>query len=121
VKKKRARGEKIGGDSEIYQSTGFDSNLKYLSRCQYYGKLVDWEYPEGTDGLVLKFSVFTSTPYYSNRCTIRIYVPSDREDYIHEISEIGEEYLIIAAPYKIRMSRGYPHRVDLLLEIGKLY
>ena len=53
-------------------------NNKYLSRCQYYGKLIDWDYVE--ECMVLKFAVYTATEYYGNTSTIRIYVPTEMED-----------------------------------------
>ena len=82
-------------------------NNKYLSRCQYYGKLIDWDYVE--ECMVLKFAVYTATEFYANTSTIRIYVPSDMEkDIINELFK-GDNYFIIAAPY----------RVDLLLNIFK--
>ena len=46
-------------------------NLKYLSRSQYYGKLLDWEYVD--DCMVLKFDVYTATKYYGNNTYIRVW------------------------------------------------
>lgn len=92
-----------------------NSNLRYLSRCQYYGKLLDWEYIEGA--MILKFSVYTATEYYGNACNIRVYVPSDLEQHLAETLIIGANYLIIAAPYRVKFKQAYRHRVDLLLQI----
>ena len=93
------------------------NNKKYLSRCQYYGKLIDWDYIE--ECMVLKFAVYTATEYYGNTSTIRIYVPSDMEnDIINELFK-GDNYFIIASPYRVTFKQVYKHRVDLLLNIFK--
>ena len=55
-----------------------NSNLKYLSRCQYFGKLIDYEYV--TEAMVLKLLVYTATEYFGGSSTIRIYVPTEMED-----------------------------------------
>lgn len=92
-------------------------NNKYLSRCQYYGKLIDWDYIE--ECMVLKFAVYTATGFYANTSTIRIYVPSDMEkDIINELFK-GDNYFIIAAPYRVTFKQTYKYRVDLLLNIFK--
>ena len=92
-------------------------NNKYLSRCQYYGKLIDWDYVE--ECMVLKFAVYTNTEFYANTSTIRIYVPSDMEkDIINELFK-GDNYFIIAAPYRVTFKQTYKYRVDLLLNIFK--
>ena len=92
-------------------------NNKYLSRCQYYGKLIDWDYVE--ECMVLKFAVYTATEFYANTSTIRIYVPSDMEkDIINELFK-GDNYFIIAAPYIVTFKQIYKYRVDLLLNIFK--
>ena len=80
-------------------------NNKYLSRCQYYGKLIDWDYVE--ECMVLKFAVYTATEFYANTSTIRIYVPSDMEkDIINELFK-GDNYFIIAAPYRVTFKQTY--------------
>lgn len=92
-------------------------NNKYLSRCQYYGKLIDWDYIE--ECMVLKFAVYTATEFYANTSTIRIYVPSNMEkDIINELFK-GDNYFIIAAPYRVTFKKTYKCRVDLLLNIFK--
>lgn len=96
-------------------SNDSESNLKYLSRCQYYGVLENWEYVN--NGLVLVFKSYTATEYFGGTVKIRTYVPTDKEEnVIHDI-RVGERYFFITAPYKVRMAKGYPHRVDLLLHI----
>lgn len=92
-------------------------NNKYLSRCQYYGKLIDWDYVE--ECMVLKFAVYTATEFYANTSTIRIYVPSNMEkDIINELFK-GDNYFIIASPYRVTFKQTYKYRVDLLLNIFK--
>ena len=92
-------------------------NNKYLSRCQYYGKLIDWDYIE--ECMVLKFAVYTATEFYANTSTIRIYVPIDMEkDIINELFK-GDNYFIIAAPWRVTVRQGYEDRVDLVLDIFK--
>lgn len=88
---------------------------RYLSRCHYYGKLIDWEFVE--DAMVLKLCVYTATRYYGTSVTIRLYVPTDMEDELCETLITGDEYYVIAAPYKINLNKYYKHRVDLLLSI----
>lgn len=91
------------------------SNLKYLTRCQYYGKLIDIEYV--SEATVLIFQVYTATEFYGNKGTIRIYVPTDLENRINNNVVINEKYFIIAAPYKLTFAQNYKHRVDMLLNI----
>ena len=92
-------------------------NNKYLSRCQYYGKLIDWDYVE--ECMVLKFAVYTATEFYANTSTIRIYVPSGMEkDIINELFK-GDNYFIISVPYRVTFKQTYKYRVDLLLNIFK--
>lgn len=92
-------------------------NLKYISRCHYYGRLKDIEYI--SNGMVLKFEVYTATQYYGGNTVIRVYVPSDLEKLLEGSLEINERYYILAAPYKVRAAKEYVHRVDLLLNIFK--
>lgn len=92
-----------------------NSNTKYLTRCQYYGKLIDYEYV--SNAIVLKLKVYTATEYYGNSSIIRIYVPSDLENTIKDRIIINENYLIIAAPYRVRFADNYRHRVDMLINI----
>lgn len=98
-------------------SLNTNSNLKYLSRCQYYGKLVDMDYV--SEALVLLFSVYTASEYFGGSTNIRVYVPTDIEPRLIEELVTGENYFIITAPYRINFKRKYPHRVDLLLSIFK--
>lgn len=93
-----------------------NSNLKYLSRCQYYGKLIDWEYID-SGAMVLKLQVFTATEYYGKDTTVRLYVPTDMEDRLRESLITGYNYFIIAAPYRLNFKKKYRHRVDLLINI----
>lgn len=94
-----------------------NSNLKYLSRCQYYGKLLDWDYVE--DAMVLKLLVYTATEYFGGSTTIRLYVPTDLETALSRELIVGENYIVVAAPYKLNFKNTYRHRVDLLLNIFK--
>lgn len=88
---------------------------KYLSRCTYYGKLKNWEYVEGA--MVLQLLTYTATSYFGGSSTIRIYVPTDLEQSVERELIVGENYLIVAAPYKLSFRQTYKHRVDLLLNI----
>lgn len=99
------------------KKSGAEENLKYLSRNFYYGKLVDWEFV--SDAMVLIFSVYTATQYFGKSTNIRVYVPTDMEDELCEKLVTGDNYFIISVPYKIKLSVGYQHRVDLLLNIFK--
>lgn len=92
-----------------------NSNNKYLTRCHYYGKLIDWEYVSGA--IVLKLKVYTATEYYGSNNTIRIYVPTDLENIIKDRLIINENYLVVAAPYRVRFADNYRHRVDMLINI----
>lgn len=94
-----------------------NSNLKYLSRCQYYGKLENWEYV--SDAMVLIFKVYTATEYFGNESKIRVYVPDKLELRLSNELEVGENYLVITAPYRINFKEKYRHRVDLLIAIFK--
>lgn len=92
-----------------------NSNLKYLSRCQYYGKLENWEYV--SDAMILIFKVYTATEYFGNESKIRVYVPTKLEVKLNDVLTIGENYLVITAPYRINLKQKYRHRVDLLIAI----
>lgn len=94
---------------------GSKENLKYISRCFYYGTLKDFEYVNG--GLVLKMAVYTATKYTATTTIIRMYVPSDLEEHIIDLLECGSNYWTICAPYKVRGAQNYNYRVDLLLNI----
>lgn len=91
------------------------SNLKYLSRCQYYGKLLDYEYV--SEAMVLKLAVYTATEYFGGSSVIRVYVPTDIENDVKNNIIIGENYLVITAPYRINFNKKYRHRVDLLINL----
>lgn len=93
------------------------SNLKYLSRCQYYGKLLDWEYV--SDAMVLVFQVYTATEFYGKQQKIRVYVPTKLQDKLSLELEQGENYLVVSAPYRVTFKNEYRHRVDMLLAIFK--
>lgn len=94
-----------------------NSNLKYLTRLYYYGKLVDWEYID--DAMVLKLAVYTATEYFGGSSNIRIYVPTVLQRDLSRSLFVGENYFVIAAPYKVTFKERYRHRVDLLLNIFK--
>lgn len=111
-----ARQKKADSKNKKFNS---EDNLKYLSRCYYYGILEDCEYPE-VGGLILKVKVFTATPYFAGNSIIRIYVPTEMEDDVHYQLETGEKYWLLCAPYTIRLGKSYPHRVDLLLNWGSI-
>lgn len=93
------------------------ANNKYLSRCQYYGTLEDWEYVSGA--MVLVFLIYTATEFYGKQQRIRIYVPTDLENKLSRELEQGENYLVVAAPYRVVFKNEYRHRVDMLLNIFK--
>lgn len=92
-----------------------NSNNKYLSRCQYYGKLENWEYV--SEAMVLIFKVYTATEYFGNESKIRVYVPDKLELKLSNELIIGENYLVITAPYRVNFKQKYRHRVDLLVAI----
>ena len=94
-----------------------NSNLKYLTRLQYYGKLADWEFVG--EAMVLKLAVFTATEYFGGSSTIRLYVPTNLQRDLTRSLFVGENYFVIAAPYKVTFKERYRHRVDLLLNIFK--
>jgi len=94
-----------------------DTNLKYHTRCQYYGKLIDWEFISGA--MILKLACYTATEYFGGSNTIRLYVPTEIEQDLMRELVVGEKYLAIAAPYKLLFKKEYRHRVDLLLNIFK--
>lgn len=94
-----------------------NSNLKYLTRLQYYGKLIDWEFV--SDAMVLKLAVFAATEYFGGSSTVRLYVPTNLQRDLARSLFIGENYFVIAAPYKVTFKERYRHRVDLLLNIFK--
>lgn len=91
--------------------------LKYLSRCTYYGRLIDWEYV--SEAMILKFAVYTACEYYGGSTTIRIYVPTDLESEIINELVTGDYYYVITVPYKVKFQKKYQHRVDLLLNLFK--
>lgn len=95
-----------------------NSNLKYLTRLQYYGKLIDWEFVGG-DAMVLKLAVFAATEYFGGSSTVRLYVPTNLQRDLTRSLFIGDNYFVIAAPYKVTFKERYRHRVDLLLNIFK--
>lgn len=92
-----------------------NQNLKYLTRCHYYGKLLDWDYVAGA--MILKLRTYTATEYFGGVTTVRLYVPSELEHRLARVLTPGSSYYIIAAPYKLRYADTYRHRVELLLNI----
>lgn len=93
------------------------ANLKYLSRCQYYGTLKDWEYVSGA--MVLVFQIYTATEFFGKQQQIRVYVPTKLEDVMSRELEQGENYFVITAPYMLTYKNKYRHRVDMLIAIFK--
>lgn len=91
------------------------SNNKYLTRCQYYGKLLDIEYV--SDAMVLIFVVYSATEFFGSSTPIRIYVPTDLEPTLRQELIVGDSYFIIASPYKLQFRKNYRHRVDMLISI----
>ena len=91
------------------------NNYKYLSRCHYYGTLKDIEYI--SDAMVLVFKCYIATEYYGGNTNIRVYVPTELEDKLQQSLITGNEYFIVAAPYRITFKQKYQHRVDLLINI----
>lgn len=92
-----------------------NSNLKYLTRLQYYGKLLNWVYVNGA--MVLEFACYTATEHFAGSSTIRVYVPTEIENDLRKALIVGDKYFIICAPYKLSFHTTYRHRVDLLLNI----
>lgn len=91
------------------------NNYKYLSRCQYYGKLEDYEYV--SDAMVLKFIVYAASDYFGGSIPIRVYVPTELENEVRDNIIVGESYLVQCVPYRINLNGKYRHRVDLLLNL----
>lgn len=92
-----------------------NSNLKYLSRSYYYGKLLDYEFV--SEAMILKFSVYTASEYFAGNNIIRIYVPTSLELDLQQALRINSNYFIVAAPYRVRFNKTYQHRVDMLMNI----
>lgn len=97
------------------QTTSNKSNYKYISRCQYYGKLIDYEYV--SDAMILKFVTYAASEYFGGSITVRVYVPTELEEDIRQNVIIGEYYLVHCVPYRINFNGKYRHRVDLLLNL----
>lgn len=93
-----------------------DSNLKYISRCYYYGKLIDWDYTD-SGMMILKLCSYTATEHFGKSTNIRLLVPTDLEDRLKDNLIVGYDYFVIAAPYKLSFNKQFRHRVDLLLNI----
>lgn len=91
------------------------SNLKYLSRCMYYGKLHDYEFV--SEAMILVFNVYTASEYFGGSTNIRVYVPTELEKELQQNLIVGENYLLFTVPYRIKFNKKYNHRVDLLLNI----
>lgn len=92
-------------------------NTKYLSRCHYYGKLENWEYV--SDAMVLLLRTYTASPYHGGSNTIRLYVPTELEQRLTNELVVGDNYYVIASPYRVSFNKIYRYRVDLLLHIFK--
>lgn len=99
---------KITGDNPI-------SNLKYLTRNYYYGKLLDYEFV--SEAMILKFSCYTATEYFGGNVNVRIYVPTSMEQKLQKVLNINDNYFIIAAPYRVKFNKQYQHRIDMLINI----
>lgn len=91
------------------------SNLKYLTRCQYYGKLLDYEYV--SEAMILKLAVYTMTEYFGGNTIIRVYVPTKIENTLRDALVLGSNYFLITAPYRVNFNNKYRHRVDMLINI----
>lgn len=81
----------------------------------YYGRLMNIEYVENKH-FVLVFKAYTATEFYGKDVNIRIYVPTDLEPKVEDLL-VGENYLILAAPYRATFNKQYKFRVDMLLNI----
>lgn len=92
-----------------------NSNLKYLTRNYYYGKLLDYEFV--SEAMILKLACYTATEYFGGTTTVRVYVPTSLEYRLRQTLKINENYFIIAAPYRINFNKKYQHRVDMLINI----
>lgn len=99
---------KIKGDNPI-------SNLKYLSRNYYYGKLLDYEFVSGA--MILKLACYTATEYFGGSVNVRVYVPTSLEEQLQRVLRINSNYFVIAAPYRVRFNKTYQHRTDMLINI----
>lgn len=93
-------------------------NLKYITRCSYYGKLTDMEYLE-SGALVIRLACYTASYCTASTTTVRIYIPTDMENEIIDFLTIGFNYFIVCCPYRSFNSKGYPYRVDLALHVFK--
>lgn len=92
-----------------------NSNLKYLTRSYYYGKLLDYEFVSGA--MILKIACYTLSEYFGGTNIIRIYVPTSLEDILQSTLRINSNYFIVAAPYRVNFNKKYQHRVDMLINI----
>ena len=92
-----------------------NSNLKYLTRSYYYGKLLDYEFVSGA--MILKIVCYTLSKYFGGTNIIRIYVPTSLEDVLQSTLRINSNYVIVAAPYRVNFNKKYQHRVDMLINI----
>ncbi|MCM1324110.1 MAG: hypothetical protein NC218_08105 [Acetobacter sp.] len=90
-------------------------NRKYLTRCHYYGKLLNWNYIAGA--MILELRTYTATEYFGGSSTVRLYVPTELESSLSRALIVGNNYFVVAAPYKMRYADTYRYRVDLLLNI----
>jgi hypothetical protein len=92
-------------------------NYKYINRSFYFGYLEDWEYMNGA--MILKMKCYTATMYFGNTVPVRIFVPTDMEEFLEENLVTGDKYFCVTAPYKCSVAKGYNYRVELLLNIFK--
>ena len=91
------------------------SNLKYLTRNYYYGKLLDYEFVSGA--MILKFSCYAASEYFGGSVPVRVYVPTSLEQRLQKVLNINDNYFIVAAPYRVNLNTKYQHRVDMLINI----
>ena len=91
------------------------SNLKYITRGNYYGKLKDIEYV--SEAMILVFQCYVASEYFGGTVPLRVYVPTEMENRLLNQITIGMDYFVITAPYRIEFKKKYQHRVDLLLNI----
>ena len=69
--------------------------------------------------MILELITYTATEYFGSSQVMRIYVPTELENILSKVLIIGDNYYIIASPYKLRFAEQYRHRVDMLIQIFK--
>lgn len=92
-----------------------NNNKKYLSRCQYFGKLENWDYVGNM--MVLSVRVYTACEHFGKSIPVKISVPTELEERLSRELMIGNDYFYICTPYRVTLGEKFRHRVDLLLNI----